>query len=194
MNPTTTVKLYHFTNLMNLPAILREGILRGEVPVTPYTSIAQLNAPNLTANPNPADQRCWCRGATNKTKIRLTVEIPNDKLTSFRQVQKKYRMKSGWVKALDPSYERRHWFFAFGGVPVQQITKVEILDNGAYRELAPEELCALVAGIEQEREKVFRFCRITSGLHAGHIGFQFKDGHQDSWLLDGELPSRRVGA
>jgi len=109
MNQTTIVKLYHVTNLMNLPAILREGILRGEVPVTPYTSIAQLNAPNLTANPNPADQRCWCRGATNKTKIRLTVEIPSDKLTSFRQVQKKYRMKSGWVKALDPSYERRHW-------------------------------------------------------------------------------------
>ena len=87
LNSTIAVKLYHFTNLMNLPAILREGILRGEVPVTPDTSIAQLNAPNLTANPNPADQRCWCRGATNKTKIRLTVEIPSDKLTSLRQVQ-----------------------------------------------------------------------------------------------------------
>ena len=40
-------------------------------------------------------------------------------------------------------------------------------DDGAYRELAPEELSALVAGIEQERETVFRFSLITTGLHAG---------------------------
>jgi len=191
MNTTTntnaTVKLYHFTALMHLPAILREGIRRGEVPVTPYTPPAKLHAANLTTNPNPTDQRCWCRGILNKTKIRLTVEVHSDKLTSFRQVQKKYRMRSKWVKALDPSYERRHWFFAFGGVSVQQIAKVEIFDDGVYRELAPDELRALVDRIEEERKRVFRFQLVTSGRRAGHVDPHFKDGHQDSWLLDGEL-------
>jgi hypothetical protein len=187
MNLNSTVKLYHFTALTHLPAILREGILRGEVPVTPYTSITTLNAPNLTTNPNPADQKCWCGGILNKTKVRLTVEMPNDKLTSFRQIKEKYKMKSRWVKLLDPSYERRHWFFTFGGVSVQQITKIEIFDDGAYREFTSEELRVLLARIEEEREKVFRFHLVTSGRRAGHIDFEFKDGHHDSWLLDGEL-------
>lgn len=181
------MRLYHFTALIHLPRILREGITRGEVPVSPNTPVTQLCAPNLTTNPNPVDQH-WCFGCPiNKTKIRLTVDVADEKLTSFRQVKEKYKMKASWIKILDCSYERRHWYFAFGGVPVEQITKIEMLDNGAYRELAPEELRELVARIEEERNTKFTFVAVTSGRRAGHIAPRFKDGHHESWLCDGQI-------
>ncbi len=181
------MRLYHFTALTHLPAIVREGLRIGLVPIDPTVSITELNAPNLTKNPNPTAQAIWCRGIVNKTKIRMTVEVPDTDLTSFRQIKDQYKMRSSWVKALDPYYERRHWYFAFGGVPVEQIKKIEIFEDGVYRELLPDELQALVARIEEEKKKKFVFTLITSGPNAGYQQFDFKNGHDDSWLLDGHF-------
>ena len=96
------MRLYHFTALMHLPAISREGLRIGVVPVYPPRSVAELNAVNLTTNSDPAAQTCWCRGIVNKTKIRMTVEVPDEKLTSFRQIIQQYKLRSSWVKGLDP--------------------------------------------------------------------------------------------
>ena len=188
------MRLYHFTALMHLPAILREGLRIGMVPINPTVSVAQINAPNLTTNPDPAAQSCWCGGGiVNKTKIRMTVEVPDDKLTSFRQIMQKYKMRNSWVKLLDPYYERPHWYFAFDGVPVEHITKIEILEGRAYRELPSDELQALSARIDREREDTFRVTTVKSGRQAGYERLDFKDGRHASWLLDGEMqvmPSR----
>ena len=72
------MRLYHFTGLLGLPGILREGIARGEVPLdvhTPYTRM-QLAA-NLTTDGSPGGQSVWyaADGAVDKTRVRLTVEV-----------------------------------------------------------------------------------------------------------------------
>jgi len=53
-----TITLYHFTNLLSLPDILKEGITRGDIPLEkmPYKDRPQ--APNLTRNPSPKAQDC----------------------------------------------------------------------------------------------------------------------------------------
>jgi len=157
------------------------------VPINPTASIAEINAVNLTTNPSPAAQTFWCRGIVNKTKIRMTVEVPDVDLTSFRQIIQQYKMRSSWVKALDPYYERRHWYFAFGGVSVEQIKKVELFENRIYRELRTDEQRELVARIDGERKETFLFTTITSGPQAGYEAFAFKKGHSGSWLLDGDV-------
>ena len=95
------MRLYHFTALTHLPAIVREGLRIGLVLSTPRCRFYQTNAPN-NKNPNPTAQAIWCRGIVNKTKIRMTVEVPDTDLTSFRQIKDQYKMRSSWVKALDP--------------------------------------------------------------------------------------------
>jgi len=88
-------------NMLSVNSSLsRAGLI--PVPVYPPRSVAELNAVNLTTNSDPAAQTCWCRGIVNKTKIRMTVEVPDEKLTSFRQIIQQYKLRSSWVKGLDP--------------------------------------------------------------------------------------------
>jgi hypothetical protein len=180
------MKLYHFTSLLHLPSILREGITKGEVPLdprTPYNKLPQ--APNLTSNGNP-HQQSWIGGLTDKTKVRLTVEVPDEDLTTFRQVRDKYGIRASWLKRLDPSYDRRNWYFAFGGIQPSQIVAVEVLENRSYRQIAGDELDELVARIEQEKEKL-DIGTISHGVLAGATSIQLKSGHSSSWLLDGKV-------
>ena len=58
------MRLYHFTALTHLPAIVREGLRIGLVPIDPTVSITEINAPNLTTNPNPTAQAIWCATAS----------------------------------------------------------------------------------------------------------------------------------
>jgi len=180
------MQLYHFTNLLSLPAILREGITTGEVPISPNLAYSQRpSAANLTTNGDPAAQDVWTGGPTNKIAIRLTVELPVEELTSFREVKEKYRIRSSWLKLIAPYEHRRHWYFAMNGVRPEQIEKVELLDNGQYRQLSPVEVQKLVAWIEAEVAEKLEFSSITSGPVAGARAFRLKGLFTDSWLMDG---------
>src|SRR5437868_13828025 len=61
---TRRMLLYHYTGLLYLPDILRQGIDRGRVPVAP-TDVRQ--AANLTTNPNPDDSGAATPGPIDKT-------------------------------------------------------------------------------------------------------------------------------
>ena len=87
----------------------------------------------------------------DKTKVRITVEAPADSLTSFRQVKERYKIKSSWLKIIDPGYQRPGWFFAFDGVQPNQFVAVEIRDGGTYRTVSDDEPKSLVERIEEER-------------------------------------------
>ncbi len=190
------MQLFHFTNLLSLPAILREGITKGEVPISPNLAYNRRpSAANLTTNGSPTDQQVWIGGPTNKVAVRPTVDVPDAELTSFRAVKDRYAIRSSWLKVIAPYEHRRHWYFAFGGVRPDQIQRIEILENGEYRQLSQAEVQELVAMIEAEIAENLEIGLADSGMEAGARGFRFKSDWSDSWLIDGpELHSSIFGS
>lgn len=65
---------YHYTALAHLPNILREGLTRGTAADCP------VSGPNFTTSPHPHSQTWARRSGIDKTKVRLTVVVPGDKL------------------------------------------------------------------------------------------------------------------
>jgi hypothetical protein len=121
----------------------------------------------------------------DKALIRLTVEIPPAELISFRQLRDRFAIRTKWVKLLVPYHERKHWFYAFGGVTPEQIVAVERWDGTAYLRLENGELELLVARIEAEKERALEEIVVTAGRLKGARGLRLKDGIINSWLLDG---------
>ena len=175
--------IYHFTCLVNLPEVIREGITKGEIPTakTPYGDRPQ--AANLTTNPKREDQDLWNTGRVDKTRIRLTMDLPDSDLTSFREVKERFKITSTWLKRLAPYHARQHWYFAFGGVRPDHITLVEKWDDGKYS--AVENLPELVQQVENERERAMVLRISTSGIGRGALVMELKPGGENSWLLDG---------
>ncbi len=165
---------YHFTCLFHLPSILKSGLTMGEVPIEASPTP---NAVNLTTNQNP-DAQFWKRGsAMDKTKVRLTVQIPHDdaSLMSSNNFCKQRGVSKQWQRAIDPYGQSKFWYLYFGPIPPTRIEKVEIMENGEYVLKCGTELNDAIASIETESQKFVRdgdFVRMRDGFHT-------------SWLLDG---------
>ena len=174
------MKLYHFTAAFRLPAILEQGITKGDVPLENMSYAESPEAANLTRDMRPEVQN-WTGKNGYKKQIRLTVEIDRDELNSFNRIAKKHRMSRQWLKALDPFNQRHDWFFAFDGVSPEQITKVEVLRQGRYVALTGDELDQFIHEVETERKKL-NFQTLTSGVLAGAEVFRVKPG-RTTWLF-----------
>jgi len=116
---------YHFTSETNLPGIMHSGISRGDVPTSPGGGF---QAPWLTGNPNPQQQQ-WV-GATPKTEIRLTVDIPDDeedKLWPWLEVAVAMDIPDWWLDALNKAGGggQADWFVFLGVIKPEWITNVE---------------------------------------------------------------------
>jgi hypothetical protein len=187
------VILYHFTNLLNLPGIMRDGITLGEVPVShkiPYCD--RPKAANLTRIKEPKENTFWCKqGPTNKLKIRLTVDVPDKDLMMFADAVIKYKIADDWVKKLAPENHRKQWYYAFGGVKPSQIIRVERLVDGKYEKQDQAALATLIAAIETERNLKFTFHVVQDGLDKGARGKMWKPGQSTSWLEDGNSKLER---
>lgn len=176
------VRLYHFTCLAFLPEIMRDGITQGEVPIGPVPCADRPQAANLTTNPNPNVLQSWNVCTFDKTRIRLTVDIPESELTSFREVKERYKIKASWLKLIAPYHVRQQWFYAFGGVRPDQITLFEKLDNGEY--VVVDDLQSLIEEIESELERALVFSVVTSGFSKGARRWELKPDVEDTWLFD----------
>src|SRR5947209_527584 len=109
--------LYHFTCLLHLPCILREGISRGEVPLSGQ-EVRQ--APSLTSDPSPLALE-WCAlGSTDKTRVRLAVRVPagDGRLQSWEEVCRQFGVGREWQRQLDTTGKRgKSWFVYWGVLP-----------------------------------------------------------------------------
>jgi len=178
------MRLYHFTCLFQLPAILREGVTRGEVPAWPERNYTKLpNAANLTSIGSREAQQ-WCNELNifDKTRIRLAVEVTEDELMAFNEMVDMYETPKWWVKTLDHLNQRDNWYFAFDGIPVEHIVEIAIADDtsGEYVPISDVDLKRLVGAIEDER-KTLPWVQTPSGP-----AFACTEP-PDSWLLDGPL-------
>lgn len=176
------MKLYHYTCLIWLPSIMRDGILpTGEMPVNLKIKYDQVpKAVNLTANGSADDQkRIWAGGPLKKYTIRMKVDVPDEEVVKFREIQEKYKTPRKHLDALGPYEERAKWFFVFNTVKPEQIVEVSLYEDGTYRVLFPEELSTLVSDIEKEKERAFLFDKAP----AGQTRLRFKEGVFESWLV-----------
>jgi hypothetical protein len=169
------MRLYHFTCLLHLPPILREGITMGEVPI-PVSTDRFPSAPNLTTNPSPDAQLWMCNGKFNKLRVRLTVDVPDGdgKLQSWTDTSKQHNIPRSWSRRLDPTGQRKFWYIYWGVVPTAWITSVEVRDRLGYVPVAGDVLAGLVDRIDEESRHFIRNGDFTS----------VAEGHEDSWLLD----------
>src|SRR5262245_26233803 len=114
--------LYHFTCLLNLPSILRDGISKGEVPVGHY-DIRQ--APNLTTNPN-GEAVHYLSAVTDKTKVRLTVSIPagDNSLESWSPVCAREKTAPAYRRKLQQGArgQTKFYYVYWGVVPPDWFT------------------------------------------------------------------------
>lgn len=176
--------LYHYTSQIWLPGIMKKGIFGGELPVDP--SIPYLDRPkavNLTTNPDPyKNMQIWASG--HKTQIRLTVSVPPNELVTFRQFRERFKVREKHLKLFCPYDERKRWFYVFRTITVAEISRVEILDGGAYRELAGTELSDRLRAIEIEMERAVEINIPKSGRRKGARLVRLRDGISSSWLCD----------
>lgn len=172
------MRLFHYSNFLSLPAILREGITKGELPLNPqdYT-YGSVHAANLTTNKNPKDQEHWATGGvTNKTRIRYTVDVPAGELTNFQQFCERFKPSAEVIDAMDPHGERRRWFYAFNGVAPSHIVLVSKWENGAYRPMTNDQVTELTKRVSDEIERALVLTPQALSL---------KPGVTESWLIDG---------
>lgn len=181
--------LHHFTALVFLPRIVRDGLTRGCVPNDPAKyAYGDVQAVNLTADPNHRNQIVWLtdRETVDKTRIRITVDVPDPDLTTFRQFHERFRTRASVLKLLAPYEVRGKWFYVFGVVTPKQFVRVELREGDTYRPLSPGELAELVSRIEAERDRAFEpETVITNGPQRGCPVLCLKDECWMSWLLDG---------
>ena len=147
---------YHFTCEEHIEAILREGLARGEVPLT---RSCVLSAPWLTTDPTPYGHGLSFGGAmpraqerflrasnpglppgrlrlADKSAIRIAVEVPlNDPALVRWQDWAKGRLAPAWYAALRRSGGQRHatWWLYWSVIPVNSFVSVERrLSTGRY--------------------------------------------------------------
>jgi hypothetical protein len=124
------VELYHFTSRYHLPAILKYGIAKGDVPIVPSGGF---NSPALTVNPGFVHQT-WAvpNGRVDKTEIRLTVHInrQDPALWHWPLLVKEKGMDPTWHEIYvtlghqHPDYSERWWIYT-GRIPVEWIQAID---------------------------------------------------------------------
>jgi hypothetical protein len=181
------MSLYHFTGLVHLPAITREGLTKGEVPLSmrDVKYGPRLSAPNLTRNADPAALH-WENGfGLSKTTVRITVAIPpgDPKLVAYLTLCRKRGAPRRVLRTLDPHGQAKNWWVYHGTIPPAWFSEIAIHDGSGYVPLGSEELQNLIDRIEKEKENLVFF------RNNGFEYVRLKDGVASSWLLDGKTDS-----
>lgn len=134
------MRLAHFTRIFSLAGIVREGISKGEVAISP---VYVINFPWFTSEFSQEAQVDWVSYTSDKTALRLEVEFgeQDDRLVLWRDYAKRLGVREDWYRSLTaPNLKRneRSWRVYRGVVPFDWI-------KGAYfhplrERLTPDDL------------------------------------------------------
>lgn len=120
------ITLYHFTSKYHLPGIEKEGLTRGDVPITPTGGY---NAVWFTTNKIIA-KNAWAGGSVvNKLEVRITVELDttDPKLHKWTNIVKSEKVEPWWADALNISGggSADNWYIYKGVIPPSMFKKIE---------------------------------------------------------------------
>lgn len=126
VRPERGRRLYHFTSPERLPFILEQGILRGDVPLSPTTGF---NSPWLTDDEGWSRQGWGWGSVEDKGAVRLTVLVPEDDpaLIRWRDLATREGVEPRWYETLDRVAHRGspHWWVYLGRIPPEWIVAVD---------------------------------------------------------------------
>jgi hypothetical protein len=118
--------LYHFTSDVFLPSIRKAGIWRGDVPTS---SDGGFNAPWLTSDPEWSDQDWANDSILDKSKVRLTVDVPatDPNLHRWSTLARAEGVDPEWYNALDEAGGggSAAWFVYRGNIPRHWVTAID---------------------------------------------------------------------
>jgi hypothetical protein len=162
--------LYHFTCRAWWHFIERDGITRGEVPIS-RTNVAQ--HPNLTANPQPNAQK-WAgidvgESVSNKIAVRISVKIPDDddRIISWQDFANRNVVDRRWYRELDEAggWEARNWWIYQGVVRPEWFVDFEFFDRGLLNSFDKRML--EIAEISSSYDDVMN--RVATRKENGHV-------------------------
>lgn len=146
------MRLYHYTCLMNLPAILRDGIIYGEFPLA--VGVTKLGWPSFTSEPFCLEAAWTGDGRLDKTRVRLTVDVPDQFLKCHRDLWQELKVEKWFQELMVPNGDGRNWFVSLQPVPRSVILEVAIRNWCEYVCPKREDLLDLIRDIVTERQKL----------------------------------------
>jgi hypothetical protein len=138
------LQLYHFTWEGVLPAILRDGINRGDIPLTPAwppPPDEQLSAPWLTTDNRPDGHGLEgvYPGFPDKKQVRITVDrakLDIERLFRWSAFADDLNIDREWRRVLERGRKPNSWLIYFGIVRPETFVTVDVRNkHGYYRPL-----------------------------------------------------------
>lgn len=185
--------LYHYSCLLHLPPILREGLTIGEIAQPELRHRKMANAVSLTSQTDHERLFFWggSRSKAFKTAVRYVCDIPDgdSKLEPARNTWKRLNVSPKVVKLLDSIGQSKWWFFYHGVIPPERFT-VEFWGSKGYVPMTSDQLAPIVAEVTLVRDK-FEF--LVPPDEPWALDLRLKDESDPSplWLLQEERPADR---
>jgi hypothetical protein len=190
LGETSVPALYHYTGLLHLAEILREGLWRGEIA---RSDDPTQQAISLTAQTNPDSLFCWGREpCPEKTSVRFVCAIPggDDKLEPARKVWDRLRVWKQFKDVLAPFGQVKWWYFYHGLIPLDRLA-VQFRGRAGYVDVSAEAMARVVPIVAAEREK---YATYTPPDEPWALDVRTKDpAYKDLWLLDDVFAAERFG-
>lgn len=128
------MRLYHYTSLAILPAILRDGLTKGDVPLDAYQSI---NAVCLTIRDAPPRRVLvnGQNGSFDKTGMRIAVEVNHTDplLVRWEHFPQQFRVDARFFRRLNAVSgvnAVRDWYIYLGKIPSEWFTEIFSMVDG----------------------------------------------------------------
>jgi hypothetical protein len=185
--------LYHYSPLIHLPLILRDGLTTGEIAQPTLLDRKVATAVSLTSQTD--HERLFFWGGTTslafKTAVRFVCDIPDgdSKLEPARSVWKRLNVPPKAVKLLDSTGQSKWWFFYHGVIPPERFT-VEFWGSKGYVPMTSEQLSPIVAEVSLVRDK-FEFLVPPNEPWALDLRLKDESDQSPLWLLQEERPADR---
>lgn len=177
---------YHYSPICHLPAVLREGLCKGDV--AHHDPRVQHQAVSLTVQADPDRLGDWA--TPFKTGVRYVCRVPADaaRLEPQRATWLRLGVSRAFVRRLDPHGHAKWWWHYFGTIPRGQF-EVQLRGRAGYVTPTDEELAGVADVVERERAQY----EYVSPPDAPYLVFvRPLDASRDNWLMADHLPADRL--
>ena len=179
--------LYHYSPILHLPAVLREGLCRGDVAHHDFR--VQHQAVNLTTQADP--DRLGHGATPYKTGFRYVCRVPVSdmaRLEPQRAMWWRLGVSEAIVRRLDPHGHAKWWSHYFGVIPRGQFD-AQLRGRAGYVAPTDADLARVSEAVEGERGHY----EFVSPPDAPYLVFvRPLDAVRDNWLLTDPFPADRL--
>ncbi len=145
--------LHHYSMLIHLPPICRDGLSRGDI--AHHDSRVLHQAVSLTTQADPDRLRCWGSAPSpQNAAVRYVCRLPDGDaaLEPALDTWRRLGVRPAFLKACNPNGQAKWWYFYFGVIPPESFT-VELRGRDGYVPVAGPDLARVAAEVGADRDK-----------------------------------------